>query len=57
MLRIDPQAVRAAYLKKLKEFIASIESVCGNLRADYVPVTTKIPVSEALVRYLGRRKR
>ncbi|HCQ79166.1 MAG TPA: DUF58 domain-containing protein, partial [Verrucomicrobiales bacterium] len=57
MLRIDPQAVRAAYLKKLKEFIASIESVCGNLRADYVPVTTKTPVSEALVRYLGRRKR
>jgi hypothetical protein len=49
--------VRAAYLKKLKEFIASIESVCGNLRADYVPVTTKTPVSEALVRYLGRRKR
>lgn len=57
MLRIDPQAVRAAYLKKLKEFIASIESVCGNLRADYVPVTTKTPVSEALVKYLGRRKR
>ena len=57
MLRIDPQAVRAAYLKKLKEFITSIESVCGNLRADYVPVTTKTPVSEALVRYLGRRKR
>jgi uncharacterized protein (DUF58 family) len=57
MLRIDPQAVRAAYLKKLREFIASIESVCGNLRADYVPVTTKTPVSEALVRYLGGRKR
>ncbi len=57
MLRIDPQAVRAAYLKKLKDFIASIESVCGNLRADYVPVTTKTPVSEALVRYLGRRRK
>ena len=57
MMRIDPQAVRAAYLEKLKEFIASIETVCGKLRADYVPVTTKTPVSEALVRYLGRRKR
>ncbi|MGC6464271.1 MAG: DUF58 domain-containing protein [Akkermansiaceae bacterium] len=57
MLRIDPQAVRAAYLQKLKEFISSIEDVCGNLRADYVPVSTKTPVSEALVRYLGRRKK
>jgi uncharacterized protein (DUF58 family) len=57
MLRIDPQAVRAAYLEKLKAFISSIESVCGNLRADYVPVSTKTPVSEALVRYLGRRRK
>lgn len=57
MLRIDPQAVRAAYLDKLKTFISSIEDVCGNLRADYVPVSTKTPVSEALVRYLGRRRK
>lgn len=57
MLRIDPQAVRAAYLDKLRNFISSIEDVCGNLRADYVPVSTKTPVSEALVRYLGRRKK
>ena len=57
MLRIDPQAVRAAYLDKLRNFIASIESVCGNLRADYVPVSTRTPVSEALIRYLGRRKK
>jgi len=57
MLRIDPQAVRAAYLDKLRNFITSIENVCGNLRADYVPVSTKTPVSEALVRYLGRRKK
>lgn len=57
MLRIDPQAVRAAYLQKLRDFIESVESVCGNLRADYVPVSTKTPVSEALVRYLGRRRK
>ena len=57
MLKIDPQAVRAAYLEKLKGFISSIEDVCGNLRADYVPVSTKTSVSDALVRYLGRRKK
>jgi len=57
MLRIDPQAVRSAYLEKLKQFVARIEGVCGNLKADYVPVTTKMPVRDALVRYLGRRAR
>lgn len=56
MLRIDPQAVRAAYLQKLRDFIASVESVCGNLRADYVPVTTKTALPETLTRYLGSRK-
>lgn len=56
MLRIDPQAVRAAYLQKLRDFIASVESVCGNIRADYVPVTTKTSLPETLTRYLGSRK-
>ncbi|MDB4436136.1 DUF58 domain-containing protein [Akkermansiaceae bacterium] len=56
MLRIDPQAVRAAYLQKLRDFIASVESVCGNIRADYVPVTTKTLLPETLTRYLGSRK-
>ncbi len=56
MLRIDPQAVRAAYLDKLREFIASIEAVCGNIRADYVHVTTQIALPETLTRYLGSRK-
>lgn len=56
MLRIDPQAVRAAYLQKLRDFIASVESVCGNIRADYVPVTTKTALPETLTRYLGSRK-
>ncbi|MDB4284236.1 DUF58 domain-containing protein [Akkermansiaceae bacterium] len=56
MLRIDPQAMRAAYLEKLREFIATIEGVCGNLRADYVPVTTKTDLPETLTRYLGSRR-
>ena len=56
MLRIDPQAVRAAYLQKLRDFIASVESVCGNIRADYVPVTTKTALPETLTRYLGSRR-
>lgn len=55
MLRIDPQAVRAAYLERLREFIHALESTCGNLRADYVPVSTATPLRQTLLRYLGQR--
>lgn len=55
MLRIDPQAVRAAYLERVREFVKTMEAACGNLRADYVPVNTKTPLRETLLRYLGRR--
>lgn len=55
MLKIDPQAVRAAYLERLREFIRSMESTCGKLRADYVPVNTQTPLSNTLIRYLGKR--
>ncbi|NNC90621.1 MAG: DUF58 domain-containing protein [Akkermansiaceae bacterium] len=55
MLRIDPQAVRAAYLERVREFVKTMEDACGNLRADYVPVNTKTPLRDTLLRYLGRR--
>jgi uncharacterized protein (DUF58 family) len=54
-LRIDPQAVRAAYLERVGKFVKSIEAACGNLHADYVPVNTKNPLRQTLLRYLGRR--
>ena len=56
MLRIDPQAVRAAYLEKLRSFVKRIDSACGKMRADYVPVNTKVPLRDTLLRYLGGRK-
>jgi len=55
LLRIDPQAVRAAYLERVRKFLATIEAACGKLRADYVPVNTKLPLQQTLLRYLGRR--
>ena len=54
-LRIDPQAVRAAYLERVGKFVKTIEAACGNLHADYVPVNTKQPLRQTLLRYLGRR--
>jgi len=56
MLRIDPQTVRAAYLERMGAFVKRIDSVCGRLRADYVPVNTQSPLRETLLRYLGGRK-
>ena len=55
MLRIDPQAVRAAYLEKVRNFIKQMETASGKLQADYVPINTKTPLRDSLLRYLGRR--
>ncbi|MEI6674731.1 MAG: DUF58 domain-containing protein [Verrucomicrobiota bacterium] len=55
MLRIDPHAVRISYLERIGKFVRAIEGACGNLRADYVPVNTKNPLRQTLLRYLGRR--
>ncbi len=55
MLRIDPQAVRAAYLERLRQFVKRIESTCGKLRADYIPVNTKTPLRDTILQYLGGR--
>lgn len=54
-LRIDPQAVRASYLERVGKFVRMIEAACGNLRADYVPVNTRHPLRQTLLRYLGHR--
>jgi len=54
-LRIDPQAVRAGYLERVGKFVRGIEAACGNLRADYVPVNTRNPLRQTLLRYIGRR--
>jgi uncharacterized protein (DUF58 family) len=54
-LRIDPRAVRATYLERVRSFVQAIESACGNLRADYVPINTRNPVRQTLLRHIGRR--
>lgn len=56
MLRIDPQAVRAAYLERIRAFVKRIDSACGKMRADYVAVNTKVPLRDTLLRYFGGRK-
>ena len=55
LMRIDPKAVKAAYLDQLNDFIESVEATCGALHADYVPVTTKMPLQDTLIQYFARR--
>jgi uncharacterized protein (DUF58 family) len=55
-LQVDPHTVRALYLERVRQFVTRLEKGCGQLRADYVPMTTKMPFDRALSSYLARRQ-
>lgn len=54
-IKVDPLSIRNAYLQRVRDHVTSLEKVCGQLRADYVPITTKQPFASALSDFLGRR--
>ena len=56
-IKVDPRTIRAAYLQKVKEHVSIIEKACGQMQADYVPLTTKMPYSDALLDFVARRSR
>jgi len=55
-IKVDPAAIKAEYLERVRSFVAAIDKGCGQLRADYVPVNTKENYTEVLSAYLSRRK-
>lgn len=55
-LNIDPSTIRASYLDRVRSHLKSIELACGQMEADYVPINTKTPVSEALYTYFSQRR-
>ena len=55
-LRIDPAALKAAYLENIRAFIEKIENACGHLNADYIPVNTSTPIHDTLTTWLGTRR-
>lgn len=55
-LNLDPSTIRASYLDRVRVHLKNMELACGQLHADYVPVNTKTPVSEALFTYFSQRK-
>ncbi|MDB6132800.1 MAG: hypothetical protein JWM59_1043 [Verrucomicrobiales bacterium] len=56
-LRVDPGSVRNAYLERVRAHIDRLEAACGQLQADYVPVSTKQFYFEALAKFLETRRR
>lgn len=55
-LEFDPEAVRPAYLAAMRAFLDTLEKGCGDIRADYVPFSTRHDFSTALTGYLARRR-
>ncbi len=56
-MQLDPRAIRAEYLDRVREHVDTLREGCGQLRVDYVPMCTAEPFDEALTGYLGRRSR
>lgn len=54
-LDIDPSTLRASYLERVRAHLKHLELSCGQMEADYVPVNTKTPVTEALFSYFSSR--
>jgi uncharacterized protein (DUF58 family) len=52
---LDPLAVRALYLARLKTFLARVRQICTECSCDYIPMSTGRPVGDTLADYLRRR--
>ena len=55
-VQLDPRAVRADYLDRVRRFIRRLETGCGRMGIDYVPLTTRQDFDAALAHYLAGRK-
>lgn len=56
-VQVDPKSIRASYLDRIRTFLGEVSSGCGQMAADYVPMSTKTPFDKALSDYLARRRR
>ncbi len=54
-IELDPRATRAAYLDEVRKFVAAIRKGCGEMRVEYVPISTRKDFDVALLEYLAGR--
>jgi uncharacterized protein (DUF58 family) len=52
---LDPLSVRAEYLENVHKFVRGIETACGQMEIDYVPMNTRVPFDVALAGLLASR--
>lgn len=55
--RIDPAALRNAYLEQFRAHNAALRETCLGIKADYHKVSTAVPVERTLLDYLAARSR
>ena len=55
-VQLDPRAIRAQYLEEVRRFIRLIETGCGQMSVDYVPMSTQRDFDIALAHYLAHRR-
>ncbi len=56
-LELDPRATRAAYLDEVRKFVTAVRKGCGEMRIEYVPMSTRKDFDIALLEYLAGRMR
>jgi len=54
-VQLDPRALRAEYLDRVRSFTKRLEDGCGQMRIDYVPMNTRHSFDVALADYLASR--
>ena len=55
MHKVDPRAIREAYVEEIEKFQKDLARTAGSLSADHVLLSTGMPVDAALSTYLGHR--
>jgi uncharacterized protein (DUF58 family) len=54
---VSPTGMRSTYMRELKNYLADVQKVCADVRADYTLFDTSAPLELALSEYLHRRSR
>jgi uncharacterized protein (DUF58 family) len=55
-VELDPRTIRAAYIDHVRDFIDRLGRGCGQMRIDYLQLTTQQDFGVALSHYLARRR-
>lgn len=54
--QLDPKSIKAEYLDQVRAFIKELQTGCGQMDIDYIPMNTMEPYDVALSNYLASRK-